>query len=314
MRKIFTSLLVAAISLLIISSFAPLALAQASTEGIKLDDVKVSVMPEYDDPRVLVIVESTLSQGVKLPLDVRFLVPDSATNAQIGMACEVVESQGHRCKVYNTEAKSGYREITYDVNQSHNLFIEYYYDLNSQDNGDKSFTFDYIPSYDVKHLEIEVKQPLKATNFKIDPSSNNQTTDEQGFKNFVYSYDNVVKEKPISFKVSYNKTDPNPSVQKNQSQVLDSNAESQQSSNTGLMRTMLVLVFALFVGGVVVAFWRAKAAQPTAVGGRAARNVKRQVKPKAASAAKRVKYCSSCGQSLKPTDKFCPGCGEKIRS
>jgi len=56
-------------------------------------DFQVSVWPEYDDPRVLSILESDLDRSVQLPYRFSTSVP---ADAQVGMTCQLTPSSEHQ--------------------------------------------------------------------------------------------------------------------------------------------------------------------------------------------------------------------------
>lgn len=294
-------------------------------QDVKADSMKISVMPEYDDPRVLAIFEPVISASTQLPLTAQFNIPKSAVKPQIGMACEVPDGQGHRCKVYNIADKGDHSELTYTAEQSRNLFFEYYWDPFNGKTGDKSFAFDYTPAYDISHLEITVTEPKTATNFKLSPDSKNIATSNEGLKTHTYAFDNVVKNQPISINVSYTKTDNQTSVPK-QTDTQASNTPAAQQTATGgrgQVATILMLILLVIVSGVMITFWRLRSVEAETGSTGSVRPV---AKPKAAStktapkaSAKAVKntkaaaakFCTNCGEKLDKGAKFCPDCGEK---
>lgn len=295
-----------------------------SAQEAKIDNMMISVMPEYDDPRVLAIFSPVMSAETPLPFTALFNIPKSAEKIEVGMACEVPDNQGHRCKVYNTNDKGDRTELTYTAEQTRNLFFEYYWDPFNGKVGEKSFTFDYIPPFDINHLEIAVTAPKKASDFKLEPSAGNTSNSEEGLKVYNYAFDNVKKDQLISIKVSYMKNDPKPSFAKRTGtgpNTADPNAVGQQSSTGGRGRltVILLLIFLLIAGGVMASYWRMKSLEAEAGGtvavGRPIAKPKTQAKSKtAAKMGTTVNFCTNCGGKLDKNVKFCPNCGEKVRA
>ena len=225
----------------------------------KIATMKISVMPEYDDPRVLAIFEPVLSPDTKLPLTAQFNIPKSAVKPQIGMACEVPKGQGHRCKIYNTKDNGKFTELTYKVDQSRNLFLEYYWNPFKNKTGKKSFKFDYIPAYDVGHLEIEVVEPKTATDFKLTPTTNDIGTSNEGLKTHVYTFNNLKKDQPVTINASYVKNDAQPSVTK---RLGASSNQGEGEKKSGASRTQIATVLSLILiiigGGIGLSYWRVK--------------------------------------------------------
>ncbi len=65
------------VALLLASTAAMLSRAAAAAESPrpKAETVEVEVMPEYDDPRVLVVARATLAADASLPAKVAFTIP-----------------------------------------------------------------------------------------------------------------------------------------------------------------------------------------------------------------------------------------------
>lgn len=186
--------------------------ASAKTAAISYSQIKISVWPEYDDPRVLVIMEPVLAGSVKLPAKVTFMVPKGAS---VNMACEITESGAHSCRPLQVASNGRYDRVSFLVTSRRTLFFEYYYDAFGGGSApDKKFTFNYVPTHGVGSLSIDVQRPLKATNFALDPPPQRTASDQKDFTYYRYNYTSIPQDKPISVSVAYTKTDPNPSVRK----------------------------------------------------------------------------------------------------
>lgn len=153
--------------------------APARAAEVSASQMKVSVWPEYDDSRVLVIYQADLDPSVQLPVDVTFSIPKGA---EIGMACEVDSGGGHACKPYQLVDKGDYQTLTYKVEAQHKIFFEYYYDAFPAGADARSFDFVYRPGFIVATTTIEVQEPLRSTGFTLDPTLSHVATDSEGFK------------------------------------------------------------------------------------------------------------------------------------
>ncbi|KNZ70615.1 hypothetical protein Tfer_0799 [Thermincola ferriacetica] len=227
-RPVVTSVLV----LVTVLSFIPAA-AWAGDEQMEFKNLKVSVWPEYDDPRVLVILEGTMVNASDSPFkgEVKWNIP-KGKDLEIGMACEIVNG-GHSCQPYEQKDKGDWIELTWKTTRSiapgeeYPVFLEYYYNP-IEGSVDKKFTFSYQPSYKIDSLTVSVQQPLKAENFKIDPAPSSTNTDSGGFVNHNYVYSNQTPNNKITLNVSYKKADPKPSVEK---QVNNNNNGGEQQAS-----------------------------------------------------------------------------------
>ncbi len=304
----------------------------ARAAELSATQMKVSVWPEYDDPRVLVINQADLDPSVQLPADVTFNIPKGA---EIGMACEVDSSGGHACKPYQMVDMGDYQALTYKVEAQKKIFLEYYYDAFPAGTPERTFDFQYRPGFAVGNTTIEVQEPLRSSGFTVDPALAQTTTDSEGLTYHLQDYADLPVEEPFTAKVSYTKTDANPSVQPKDSAAPSGGlpAAGSGSNNTALFVVLAALAFGtLLVGGYKV--MRPASASSGGRGGRSARGPARtqNARPKASRAqatggdrsrsgaksrkvapgdASDTKFCTSCGTGIRRADSFCPECGEE---
>lgn len=290
--------------------------------------MKVSVWPEYDDPKVLVINEADLDPSVKLPTEVSFNIPK---DAEIGMACEIDAGGNHACKPYEIVDKGDYQTLTYKVEAQHKVFMEYYYEaFPAVAAGQRDFTFTFRPSFNVQSLQLEVQEPLRTTGFVTTPNLPTVQTDGEGFKLHTEDLTNVTPEKPMDVKISYSKSDAKTSVKLRDKTGAGSAAPSgpTASSGGGNSKTLIIVLAAIAI--VAVFFGGYQMLRPAPVtgrgsgrGGRRPANDTRGRKnpePPAASLARQggahggrntTKFCTACGSSIRRQDGFCPECGEE---
>jgi hypothetical protein len=300
---------------LLIMLWAPLA-AGASSDAT-VEKATVSIQPEYDDPRILAIMESTLSSSTKLPRRVSFMIPKSAVNIQIGMACEVPEGQGHRCKVYEETDAGDFTDMNYTIDTARNLFTEYYWDpfkgSEEAEEGNKSFTYEYKAPYPTKELEIMFQAPLKAENFEIDPPTDFVSKDGEGFDYHVYSFKDVEPGQVFEFEVNYTKTDPKPSKEKTIGPAsTNPNDDFGKVENQGITRIILFFMVLLITAVGLGFYWRAQMAAEPAPAKQAPARPKKGKAVKSSAGASSAKFCSDCGSQLSAGNKFCPECGREI--
>ncbi|MFZ3171367.1 MAG: hypothetical protein WA118_05245 [Carboxydocellales bacterium] len=193
--------------------------ALAAENGMVLKTSKVSVWPEYDDPRVLIIFEGTFVNTGSTDFNGKVYF-NVHTGAQIGMACEIVDGGGHSCQPYTTEAKG---EDTQSLSwkttraikpgEEYPVFLEYYYNP-IKGTSDKTIDYTFQPSYKIEKLDLSIQQPLKAEKFSVNPAALSTSQDGEGFSNHNYTFTNKNANDQLNFKIAYTKTDPNPSKTK----------------------------------------------------------------------------------------------------
>ena len=76
-----------------------------SPDALRIQQMRVQVMPEFDDPRVLVMVQGRVSAVEGFPVKVTFCVPAGAQINQ--MATVNMESAGTTMAAYETQADPG---------------------------------------------------------------------------------------------------------------------------------------------------------------------------------------------------------------
>lgn len=322
--------------LALLSVFAALAvtlawLPSAHAADLSASQMKVSLWPEYDDPRVLVINQADLDPSVQLPAGVSFNIPKGA---EIGMACEVDSSDGHACKTYQLVDNGDYQTLTYEAEAEHKVFLEYYYDAFAAGTPERSFDFSFRPGFPVKSLSLEVQEPLRSTGFALDPVLSQTATDSQGLTYHTQNYTDVSVEQPLDVKVSYTKTDNNPSVSKSDS-VAEAGSSTSASAAGGQRNTAVFAVLGVLAfGGVLFGSYkklRPAAARSSRSGGRPARaqsdNRQRSAQRGAGAKSKAAgsggskkrrsaadgdpKYCTDCGSQLERQNRFCSECGSE---
>lgn len=305
--------------------------------GLSLKTMTVSVMPEYDEPRVLVMYDGAFADTATFPKIVKFRVPKGA---EISQVCARPPSGEHNCQLYETTSEGDYTTISYTL-PIPTWSIEYYYNP-LQGAPDKSMIYDFSTVYPIEKLTVHAQQPLKATNFEVKPAPASVATDNEGFKVSQYSYDNVAKDQKISLDIKYTKTDSSPSVKKQTTQ------QGGAVSSGGSTNSSIYFMIMGLAGGVILLFagvWiynnrqkgpvtrpamaRAASGDKSRPGGRPAGNTLR-VPVRASSATGRAEvgnaraeagsdrakaaFCSNCGSPLEPDDKFCGVCGTKVKS
>ncbi|MCL4460010.1 MAG: zinc ribbon domain-containing protein [Chloroflexi bacterium] len=284
--------LLVALLVSLLSLQMPMARAEGPT-SLRLKELRVSIWPEYDDPRVLVIYSGRLADAA-LPAKVAFLVPNGA---EIGSTCAVTSNGEHRPQPHSLIQKGDFLELGYDLPLPDFHFEYYYNPLEGSPNKTMQYTFS--PPYSIESLVIEVQQPLKATNFVISPVSSKSFVDKQGFKYYQYDFSNIVPGQLLSFKMTYTKTDLQPSVQKS--------APSGPQDTSGYT---IVLILLLAAAVVILLFFgysaiRSRRTVPI-TSPRTTRRGGRRIESASG-------YCSNCGAPLRKDARFCPSCGRKVK-
>ncbi len=287
--------------LLMVLTASPL----AADEDLRVKSVRVSVEPEYDEPRVLVVQQGTLA-GSSFPKEVSFNLP---LGVEVTEVCGLKKPQDeHLCQLYETRVEGDSTVLTYKLPVP-DFYFEFYYNP-VQGVGSREITFSYLPSYPTDNLQVDVQQPLRSSGFAIVPSSGQVSSDGQGFKYYQLSFSGLVPQKPVDVKIFYQKSDDRPSVPKK-----TGSTTGNPEDRTGLIAVAIGGAGALGFFGYLVVRRR-----PETVHVRAGRGSAQPVMETRRSAPARprdrgtaVAFCSKCGVPLHGDETFCSSCGQRIR-
>ncbi len=287
---------------------APRALAQSTPtpNDDRLTNLNIAVWPEYDQPLVLVQYEGQVSSTAQLPRDVSLLIP---TGAQLN-ATAYIATDG---TLINTDPPKtqdngdGFTLVTFNL-PSPKFHIEYYYNP-LKGSPDKTMEFAYKAAQPADNVQLEIQQPLKADKFTTDPAAPVKTTDAHQFTYHVFNYATLNAGQVQRIKVSYTKSDPNPS-----SAYLPTPAAATTTNTSAAAAPSVPLASAAALAGAIALL---------ALGGFALWSRNRQVPalttpaqgspPKSRKARGSGGFCPRCGRPLAADDNFCPRCGTPRR-
>ncbi|MFQ6058841.1 MAG: rhodanese-like domain-containing protein [Anaerolineae bacterium] len=301
MRRKNAFLLLALAGTLLLGNIRPVAI-QALQEEPVIAHLTVSLWPEYDDPRLLVIYRGQFAAETTFPRRVTFRIPQGA---EVNAAAYTTADGQLMANPWESRQEDGYQLISYSLPVP--TFQFEFYDDAIQGQVDKRLSFVFQSLYPIESLEIEVQRPLRASNFQISPPPSEVTSDARGFQYSLYAFQQVAKDQAIELEVTYTKADPNPSVPKVQ-QLPTAEAQAQVPAQQGGMSPFLifvglaVLAAALGLGGVaLVAFRKGRPPRPSPVS--AGEGEERAV----------ARFCTQCGARLQKGDRFCRQCGAKVK-
>lgn len=295
-------------ALLLFAALTPGALAQDTN---RLAQLNISVWPEYDAPTVLVLLDGTLADKTSLPRQVSVLIPATAKltvttfqNADGTLAPEQPNQ--------TVDAGGGYTRVAFTTSQPQ-FRVEYYDDL-LQGAPDKTMNFAFKSDAAIDAVTLEVKQPLKATNFALTPPAANSGTDSaDGLKFFTYQFTNLAAGQTIDAQAKYTKSDPSPSIQTLPAPLPSPAATAPSSNDSLLLLVGLVTVGLVAVLGFFLYQQRARQVETAMETRLSPRQFQRQRRRAKGVSEGAPTFCVQCGGVLRPDDNFCPKCGAKRR-
>ena len=294
-----------AFALWITCTSTPRALAQ---DPNRLSKLVVAVWPEYDQPAVLVLIDGTLADSASLPRQVSVLIPTTGkilvttwTTADGTYAPEQTSQ--------SNDVGDGYARVTFTTNTAQ-YHVEYYDDL-VRGAPDKSIAFVYKADAPADQVTLSVQQPLKATNFAVDPAPQSMRNSTDGFKYADLQLPSIAANQSITAQVRYSKADPNPSILPASSAPVPAVVTQVPASP---WNNVFILAALVAVGLVaVVGFFLFQRSREPVPAGAAARNRPRHSAERGDAGGNVAAFCTQCGFGLGSADVFCPKCGTKRR-
>ncbi len=268
----------------------------------RIATLEISVWPEYDQPGVLVQYQGQIASADQsgATREISFLVPKGAG---VGATCGIKSDSSHTSETWKeSDAGDGFTTVTYKLSEPQ-FHVEFYYNPLAGAT-DKTMDFTYKAASPVDDLYLDIQHPLKATNFVLTPETKDSHTDKDGFTYHVYNQKQVAAGQTVSSKISYTKTDPNPSVSGQKSTAATAtNPETTSAINPNLVVVLAVLAAA---AGLIAYFAFIRREQPQFA-------VIPLSESHGAQRISRGGFCTECGTAMEPEDRFCAKCGKERR-
>lgn len=228
--------------------------ALAQENVLPMQQLQVSVWPEYDRPQVLVIYNGVLVNNTGEPFqgEIRYRLPQGA---QVNMVCEL--EKGMVYQPYDTPRGENGVEVVWrpsrvlQPGETFPVMFEYYYQPVAGA-GERDLEFTYQESFPVEQLQISIQQPLRAEGFQVDPPADyldQEDVNGQQFTNHNYQFNGVAPGQQFAFKISYSKPNAEPSVMP---AAATTPAQPEPSSPSPFSTTVIVILVAFVV---VLAFF-----------------------------------------------------------
>ena len=284
---------------------APVVTAAEPPADLRIARLQLSIWPEYDDPRVLLIIRGELAPGAAFPTQVTLPVPKDAELIGAGMISELGELLLHPHRVIPGDALDTL-EITLP---SSRFFAELYYDPFETSGDAKSFSYTFTAPYPITQFDVDIQKPYTASEFVTEPPAMAQETEGRDTTYHRFAYRDVAAGQPTAFTVSYVKTDPQPSVPKADSAPDGSPAARGPQDRMLIYFSILASVTAAYV--LATLLWTASRRRHAAPA-----SPETQPRPPALPSVMPAvaNFCSHCGHALNADYAFCPGCGHAVRA
>ncbi len=218
----------------------------APTKDLPIGRMKVAIMPEYDDPSVLAIYDGKFEDASSYPIKTSFLIPKGSV---ISDACSLSHEGQHFCQLYKTVNKGEYDEVSLLLPYP-NFYLSFHTPRFDAKRKKKEFDYLIKSNHSIKTMEVDIQQPLRSTAFNISPPENAAMSEKggtiseiKGFNHFTYKLESVSKGQENAFKISYIKSDPNPSVDIKYTSMKNPQTQSAPYETQRNIKTIIYILF-----------------------------------------------------------------------
>ena len=269
--------------------------------------LQVSLWPEYDDPRLLVIYRGELASEATQP--VRLPIP---ADAEVHAVAYVAEDGTLVNLDWTSETAEDGRVLVLSP-PTRAFQVEYYWDVLGT-GPERSFTVPIAAGpQPVQALRIQVQEPVGAQDLQGDPPLEGPTVGFQGLNYYVREAGPLAPGAVVRQTVRYVKRDTRLSVavvQPTPAQPAQAEKAVAAAVPTRPIRLYVLVATLLVVGTSLIAFgvWRSRhPAVPSVAAPR------RRTRSRGRKRAELARFCHVCGHPFQPQDRFCARCGAERR-
>lgn len=296
--------------------------AVQAQQTVVLDSVQVSLWPEYDRANLLVMYDLTLAPQTSLPANIQLRISRSA-GEPYAVAMRGADG-GLVNMAYESRIAGDWLWLSFTTPVPE-MRIEYYDPSLTRQNERRSFEFLWPGDYLVRAMQIQVQQPLNASQMEVQiqqtaanggPSQSlGMGSGRPGEDGLVY-YDTLIGEVPAGSTVKVLATYQKPD------NLLSFNAQPVQPSQpltpqtagrttiTGLAPWILGSLGVLLIVGGAFWYWQSGQGLSSSLNKHSSR--RRKIAAPTQNESGKV-YCFQCGKRANSGDLFCRVCGAKLR-
>jgi hypothetical protein len=275
----------------------------SAQNNITLANVSVQLLPEFDQPSMLVITDFELAADTQFPATVTFQIPQDANLIAVAVydVSGVLADTPYDAPIVDGEWKSF--TIPLDSPAAH---FEYYQPITF--NGEQRiFSYLWSGTHAVDVFNIRVLEPLDTTSLTTIPELGS-ISQEEGRKYFENTPIKLVAGEQFALNLDYKKS-TNALITSAQDvqpvTPVDANTRGRVSLSNYLPYLIGGLGVVMIIGGFAY-YWRAGRGTSKKSRRRAQAHVENREDAEES-------YCPQCGTRAKPGDRFCRVCGGRIR-
>lgn len=272
--------------------------------NIQLDSVMLYLLPEFNQPFVLVIHEITLDTSIPMPQELIFEVPPDAKivnviNYTLG---------GRPAELSYQEAQIGnWKDLQITAN-THRIRIEYQ-DPNLVRQGDqRTFEFQWLSLYPVTAFSVTVRQPLGVSPILSEPPLDELEDSDDDIQYYSADFGAIPAGELFNLTLEYTRATSDlgvPALSVQPAVPIDDSAPGRTPSPAMVVLWLLVASVAVtIIVGLYYWWFQVNVSDQSErfVQGVGIMNPEKQ-----------VYFCHECGMRAKLGDHFCSNCGSELR-
>lgn len=225
-----------------------------ATKDLSIGRMKVSIMPEYDDPSVLAIYDGRFEEVSSYPIKTSFFIPKGSV---ISDACSLSHEGQHFCQLYKTINRGDYDEVSLLLPYP-NFYLSFHTPQLDVKVEKKEVDYQIKANHVIKTMEIDIQQPLRSTAFNISPPENASVSQKdgsisviKGFSHSIYKLENIAVNQETTFRINYIKSDPNPSVDIKYTSMKEPQTQKTSYESQRNIKTMIYVLFGTGIFGIM---------------------------------------------------------------
>lgn len=301
--KIRTSILLLITTILLTSLNWRVGYAQTQPD-VQIDLVNLYLLPEFNQPNVLVIFEIRLNDAVALPQQLIFEIPADA------VVIRVINytSDDRPVELRFQESRFGNWKDLIITPNTHRIRITYQ-DPNLVRQGNlRQFEFQWLSLYPVSVMTVRVRQPLGASTILSQPPLEIEEIQNDEVRYFSTDLGAIDAGDLFTFTFEYSKAPGDPNLL---SLPVEPALPLDEITPSSTPSSMMVILWLIILGVAVTVivglyFWwfriNINEQKKLLIQGVGIMNLEKQ-----------SFYCHECGLRTKVGDRFCSNCGTELR-
>lgn len=272
--------------------------------NIQLDSVTLYLLPEFNQPFVLVIYEITLDESLLLPQDLIIEVPVDAN--VINVINYTLEDRPAELP-YQESPIGNWKDLRISAN-THRIRIEFQDPNLVRQGNQRMFEFRWLSPYPVESFSVSVRQPLGASAILSEPPLDELNNSDEDIRYYSADLGAIPAGELFTLSLQYTKATGDialPALPVEPAAPIDETASSRTPSPTMVVLWLLVAsVAVVIIVGLYYWWFQANVSDQSerTVQGVGIMNPEKQ-----------VYFCHECGMRTKLGDRFCSNCGTELR-